>query len=75
MEVPTVLADLGGCNRTRLMDLLSANLSRAVRNARSWPQVEIIHMRHKSATDSTLIKGIVMDHGARHPDMPRTLKK
>ncbi|CAM9808818.1 unnamed protein product, partial [Choristocarpus tenellus] len=37
--------------------------------------VEIMQMRHKSATDSQLIKGIVMDHGARHPDMPRYLEK
>ncbi|CAN0597301.1 unnamed protein product [Laminaria digitata] len=34
-----------------------------------------MQMRHKSGTDSTLIRGIVMDHGARHPDMPRNLKK
>ncbi|CAM9448017.1 unnamed protein product, partial [Discosporangium mesarthrocarpum] len=33
-----------------------------------------MHMRHKSAMDSTLIKGIVMDHGARHPDMPCNLE-
>lgn len=32
-------------------------------------------MRHKLATDSKLIRGLVMDHGARHPDMPRHLKK
>lgn len=38
-------------------------------------QVEIMQMRHKAGTDSVLIKGIVMDHGARHPDMPRNLKK
>lgn len=38
-------------------------------------QVEIMQMRHKDATDSTLVRGIVMDHGARHPDMPRNLKK
>ena len=41
----------------------------------SVSQVEIMQMRHKAGTDSTLIKGIVMDHGARHPDMPRNLKK
>ncbi|CAM9630578.1 unnamed protein product [Phaeothamnion confervicola] len=36
--------------------------------------VEIMSMTHKSATDSRLVRGIVMDHGARHPDMPRALK-
>ncbi|CAM9371310.1 unnamed protein product [Pylaiella littoralis] len=41
---------------------------------RTSPCVEIMQMRHKAGTDSVLIKGIVMDHGARHPDMPRNLK-
>ena len=32
--------------------------------------VEIMHMQHKMSTESRLIKGLVLDHGARHPDMP-----
>jgi T-complex protein 1 subunit zeta len=36
--------------------------------------VEIMHMRHKNAADSRLIRGILMDHGARHPDMPTYLE-
>ena len=32
--------------------------------------VEIMHMQHKLATDCRLVKGLVLDHGARHPDMP-----
>lgn len=36
--------------------------------------VEMMEMQHKSATDTQLIKGIVMDHGARHPDMPKRLE-
>lgn len=35
--------------------------------------VEIITMQHKSELDTKLIKGIVMDHGSRHPDMPKKL--
>ena len=35
--------------------------------------VEIMHMQHKLATDTKLIKGLVLDHGARHPDMPTRL--
>ena len=31
-------------------------------------------MQHKSGSDSCFINGIVMDHGARHPDMPRYLE-
>ena len=36
--------------------------------------IEIMHMRHKLDTDTRLIKGLVLDHGARHPDMPRRLE-
>uniref|UniRef100_A0A7S3I7L4 Chaperonin n=2 Tax=Choreotrichia TaxID=141411 RepID=A0A7S3I7L4_9SPIT len=37
--------------------------------------VEIMHMQHKSGTDSRLVRGLVLDHGGRHPGMPKTLKK
>lgn len=30
-----------------------------------------MEMQHKTEMDSCLVKGIVMDHGARHPDMPK----
>ena len=33
--------------------------------------VEVMEMQHKQGSDSSFINGIVMDHGARHPDMPR----
>ncbi|XP_073830597.1 chaperonin containing TCP1 subunit 6 [Musca autumnalis] len=36
--------------------------------------IEIMEMQHKTATDTTLIKGLVLDHGARHPDMPKRLE-
>ena len=36
--------------------------------------IEIMHMKHKMATDSRLVNGIVMDHGGRHPDMPKKLE-
>jgi T-complex protein 1 subunit zeta len=36
--------------------------------------VEIMHMNHKMSTETKLIKGLVMDHGGRHPDMPRKLE-
>lgn len=36
--------------------------------------VEIMHMRHKLATNTRLVKGLVLDHGGRHPDMPRKLE-
>jgi len=33
--------------------------------------VEIMTMQHKSDRDTKLVKGLVLDHGARHPDMPK----
>lgn len=36
--------------------------------------VELMEMQHKTATETSLIKGIVMDHGARHPDMPKRVE-
>ena len=37
--------------------------------------IEIMHMQHRSGTDSCFVNGIVLDHGARHPDMPRYMEK
>lgn len=36
--------------------------------------IEIMHMVHKLASDTQLVKGLVLDHGARHPDMPKKLE-
>jgi T-complex protein 1 subunit zeta len=36
--------------------------------------VEILHMKQKLINDTRLIKGLVMDHGSRHPDMPKRLE-
>ena len=36
--------------------------------------IEIMEMQHRTEADSQLVKGIVMDHGGRHPDMPKALK-
>lgn len=33
--------------------------------------VEIMHMRHHQALDTRFVDGLVLDHGARHPDMPK----
>jgi T-complex protein 1 subunit zeta len=35
--------------------------------------IEIMHMVHRLASDTQLVKGLVLDHGARHPDMPKRL--
>jgi T-complex protein 1 subunit zeta len=37
--------------------------------------IEIMHMVHRLASDTELVRGLVLDHGARHPDMPKRLEK
>ncbi|KAL6771143.1 CCT6 [Auxenochlorella protothecoides x Auxenochlorella symbiontica] len=37
--------------------------------------VEIMHMRHRLDTDTRLVRGLVLDHGSRHPDMPRSVER
>ncbi|KAM5273462.1 LOW QUALITY PROTEIN: T-complex protein 1 subunit zeta-2 [Ctenodactylus gundi] len=36
--------------------------------------VEIMEMKHKSETGTQLIRGLVLDHGARHPDMKKRVE-
>ncbi len=36
--------------------------------------VEIMKMQHRVASETQLIRGLVLDHGARHPDMPRRVE-
>ena len=36
--------------------------------------VEVMSMESRSAMDSRLVRGLVLDHGTRHPDMPKQLR-
>ena len=36
-------------------------------------RVEILTLQRQSSMDSRFVRGIVLDHGARHPDMPNLL--
>ncbi len=36
--------------------------------------VEIMKMQHRTASETQLIRGLVMDHGGRHPDMPKRVE-
>ncbi|XP_072272135.1 T-complex protein 1 subunit zeta [Pyxicephalus adspersus] len=36
--------------------------------------VEIMEMKHKTDSETTLIRGLVLDHGARHPDMKKRVE-
>mmetsp|Transcript_12521 Transcript_12521/g.15422 ORF Transcript_12521/g.15422 Transcript_12521/m.15422 type:complete len:563 (-) Transcript_12521:44-1732(-) len=37
--------------------------------------IEIMTMERKMGTDSRFVNGLVLDHGGRHPDMPKVLLK
>lgn len=36
--------------------------------------IEIMTMQHRTAADTQLIRGLALDHGARHPDMPKDVR-
>lgn len=36
--------------------------------------IEIVSMQHESPKQTQLVKGLVLDHGARHPDMPKRVE-
>ena len=36
--------------------------------------IEIMHQKEKMSNDSRLVKGLVLDHGGRHPSMPKRLE-
>ncbi|PNS21307.1 T-complex protein 1 subunit zeta [Sphaceloma murrayae] len=53
-------------------DIVDAVLT--IYNAPAKPDlhmVEIMTMQHRTAADTQLIRGLALDHGARHPDMPK----
>lgn len=35
--------------------------------------VEVMKMQHQTSVDTKLVRGLVLDHGGRHPDMPKRL--
>jgi T-complex protein 1 subunit zeta len=36
--------------------------------------IEIMKMQHRVASETQLIRGLALDHGARHPDMPKRVE-
>ncbi|XP_034660780.1 LOW QUALITY PROTEIN: T-complex protein 1 subunit zeta-like [Drosophila subobscura] len=36
--------------------------------------VELMEMQHKTDTETQLVRGLVLDHGGRHPEMPKRLE-
>ncbi|KAF6760246.1 chaperonin Cpn60/TCP-1 family [Ephemerocybe angulata] len=45
-----------------------------VRDPIDLHMIEIMKMQHRTASDTQLIRGLVLDHGARHPDMPKRVE-
>lgn len=70
--------------RTKVPNSLADNLTEAIVEGVLTVQrpnepidlhmVEIMKMQSQSALDTKLIKGLVLDHGGRHPDMPKRLE-
>jgi len=64
----------------QLADYLTEIVTDAVLTIRRPPEpvdlfmVEIMTMQHKTDMETKLVKGLVLDHGARHPDMPKRLE-
>ncbi|EJU04181.1 chaperonin-containing T-complex zeta subunit Cct6 [Dacryopinax primogenitus] len=46
----------------------------AIREPVDLHMVEIMKMQHRTDSDTELIRGLVLDHGARHPDMPKRVE-
>ncbi|KAG0131034.1 chaperonin Cpn60/TCP-1 family [Tuber indicum] len=36
--------------------------------------IEIMKMQHRTVSETQLIRGLALDHGARHPDMPKRVE-
>lgn len=81
MDRETLLQIARTSLRTKVREELADALTEAVTDAvlciykKGEPidlhMVEIMRMLHKDDVDSRLVKGLVLDHGARHPDMPK----
>jgi T-complex protein 1 subunit zeta len=44
------------------------------RDAIDLHMVEVMKMQHRTASETQLVRGLVLDHGARHPDMPKRVE-
>lgn len=49
-------------------------LSSEIREPIDLHMVEIMKMQHRTASETQLVRGLVLDHGARHPDMPKRVE-
>ena len=69
--------------QTSIADVMTASIVDAVMTIDNTKEgggidlhmVEIMTMEHKLAVDSVFVRGLVLDHASRHPDMPKRLTK
>ncbi|ODV80527.1 T-complex protein 1 zeta subunit [Suhomyces tanzawaensis NRRL Y-17324] len=64
-----------------LTDVLTPIVTDAVLNVKNADSrnldlhmIEVMTMQHGHARETELVRGLVLDHGARHPDMPRRVE-
>ena len=80
-----LLLDVAGTSlRTKLVEKMADQLTQICTDAVlciakpgeeiDLHMIERMHMTNRSAASTRLVKGLVLDHGPRHPDMPRTLE-
>ena len=64
----------------RLAENLTVSIVDAVLTIHQPPEpidlymVEVMKMQHRMGTETQLVKGLVLDHGARHPDMVKRVE-
>eukprot|EP00753_Platysulcus_tardus_P021750 PLAT9108.1.p2 GENE.PLAT9108.1~~PLAT9108.1.p2 ORF type:complete len:540 (-),score=311.02 PLAT9108.1:89-1708(-) len=63
-----------------LADMLTDIVTRSVLTIRrpekliDLHMVEVMYMRNRTEMDTRFVDGLVLDHGSRHPDMPKRLR-
>jgi len=67
-----VHADLADLLTEQVVDAVLA--IRKVNEPIDLHMVELMEMEHKTDMDTVLIRGLVLDHGARHPDMKKRVE-
>eukprot|EP01059_Diplonema_ambulator_P014025 TRINITY_DN24816_c0_g1_i4.p1 TRINITY_DN24816_c0_g1~~TRINITY_DN24816_c0_g1_i4.p1 ORF type:complete len:548 (+),score=187.52 TRINITY_DN24816_c0_g1_i4:90-1646(+) len=66
--------------QAELVDNLAAGLVDAILTIRKPDEqidlhmVEVMHMKHKLGSETQFIPGLVLDHGGRHPEMPKYIE-
>ena len=74
LPTPTLHTKPGNTPHSGALLVCSARVHDGAPHSIALIQVEVMHMKHKLDKDTRLIKGLVLDHGARHPDMPKHLE-